>query len=371
MGPNTVGSGDKHRQRQWGCWCRADNQPVWLICTKDLGQGHCQPLVPRGYPRKGSSPAEGLDLTQTLPGNTCLSPSWPSHSGSSTPAQQTRCAVGEAPPGQPLALTARQGTRPGTRRRATALAQPLPLPQPVPQQRSQQLGDVVRGLDHDHRLGKKLGNIQLHRRGKQQPSARHETGSGTRRRDSPTSRMAFWFSARMSRADAPSTRARFICGHRGHRLRGQDRQEDGQLGRALVQLPSHCSEQAAPGASLPWLKYQKGPERGWHCPGALSGTPLPPSTGQDPPHLARRHPRRCPGLVTSKRHGNPRARRRGPRTGWRVTLLTTAAVKDSSLAPRGTSAGSSPTGTTPIQLSAASSSGSASPTWRARQRQWG
>lgn len=47
-----------------------------------------------------------------------------------------------------------------------------------------------------------------------------------------------------------------------------------------------------------------------------------------------------------------------------LTLLTTAAVKDSSLALRGLSAGSSPTGTTPIQLSAAPSSGSASPTWR-------
>lgn len=197
--------------------------------------------------------------------------------------------MAEAPPGQPLAVRARQGTR----RRATVLPSSLPLPQPVPQQRSQQLGDVVRGLDHDHRLGEKLGNVQLHRRGKQLLSAGHETGSGTRRWDSPTSRMAFWFSARMSRADAPSTRARFICGDRGHRLRGQDRQEDGQLGRALVQLPSHCREQAAPGASPPWLKG-KGPKGGWHCPGGLSGTPLPLSAGQDPPHLVRRRPRRCP-----------------------------------------------------------------------------
>lgn len=46
-----------------------------------------------------------------------------------------------------------------------------------------------------------------------------------------------------------------------------------------------------------------------------------------------------------------------------LTLLTTAAVKDSSLAPRGPSAGSSPRGTTPIQLSSAPSSGSSSPTW--------
>lgn len=56
--------------------------------------------------------------------------------------------------------------------------------------------------------------------------------------------------------------------------------------------------------------------------------------------------------------------RRGDRVRQRVTLVTTAAVKDSSLAPRGPSAGSSvPTGTTPIQLSAAPRSGSTSPTW--------
>lgn len=38
-----------------------------------------------------------------------------------------------------------------------------------PQQCSQQLGDVVRGLDHDDGLGEELGDIQLHRTEKQQP----------------------------------------------------------------------------------------------------------------------------------------------------------------------------------------------------------
>lgn len=52
-----------------------------------------------------------------------------------------------------------------------------------------------------------------------------------------------------------------------------------------------------------------------------------------------------------------------------LTLLTTAAVKDSSLAPRGPSAGSSPSGTTPIQLSSAPSSGSSSPTLGTWQHQ--
>lgn len=90
--------------------------------------------------------------------------------------------------------------------------------------------------------------------------------------------MAFWFSARMSRAEAPSTRARFICRDSGDTIRGQQ-------GRIPDKLLSCCRKHPAP---LCRGEGSQGTQEGSEAvrdPPATKHRPGPPRFGQQTPQV--------------------------------------------------------------------------------------